>query len=114
LLELRLRHEADEGDIDPGTADRIRTANARLEDRHQHECEAGDWPSVYRIASRYNAIERWLETPALVYRLRRPDHSASAITQAAPIISIWAGITLIAKGRVPAAAENSILASALV
>lgn len=64
MLEQRLRHEMDEGDIDPDTADRIHGAIDQLEDRSQHECEEGDWHSVSRIAERYNGIEGWINGEA--------------------------------------------------
>ncbi|EGD58288.1 sensor histidine kinase [Novosphingobium nitrogenifigens DSM 19370] len=64
MLEQRLRHEVDEGDIDPGTAGRMHENIDRLEDRQRHECAEGDWDSVSRIAGRYDEIEGWMNAEA--------------------------------------------------
>lgn len=63
-LEDRLRHEVDEGDIDPDTAARMHGAIDSLEDRQRHECAEGDWPSVARIGWRYDRIEGWMNAEA--------------------------------------------------
>lgn len=64
MLEQRLHHEVDEGDIDPDTAGRIHEAIDRLEDRQHRECDEGDWRSIGRIAERYNGIEGWIDGEA--------------------------------------------------
>lgn len=64
MLEQRLRHEVDEGDLDPDTAGSIHDAIDRLEDHQRHECVEGDWRSVGRIAERYNGIEGWINGEA--------------------------------------------------
>ncbi len=64
LLEQRLGHEVDEGDIDPGTAARIHAAIDRLEDRQRHECDEGDWRAIGRIGERYGRIENWIDAEA--------------------------------------------------
>lgn len=66
-LENRLRHEQSEGDMDPYTAARIHQSIDRLEDQQRHECAEGDWRSLSRIGSRYERIERWIETAAHGY-----------------------------------------------
>lgn len=63
-LEARLRHEVDEGDIDPRRADRIHDAIDDLEARQRNECGEGDWRSVGRIAMRYDRIEGWINNEA--------------------------------------------------
>lgn len=67
-LEGRLRHEQQEGEIDPYTADRIHQAIDRLEYKQRHECAEGDWRSIARIGSRYDRIAQWIETSAHGYR----------------------------------------------
>lgn len=67
-LERRLRHEQQEGEIDPYTAHRIHQAIDRLEDRQRHECAEGDWRSIARIGSRYDRIGQWIDTSAHGYR----------------------------------------------
>ena len=64
MLEQRLHHEVDEGDIDPGIADRIHEAIDRLEDHQHRECDEGDWRSIGRIAERYDGIEGWINGEA--------------------------------------------------
>ncbi|NOW45241.1 hypothetical protein FHW96_001396 [Novosphingobium sp. SG751A] len=63
-LENRLDHEVDEGDIDPGTANRIHAAIDGLEDRQRHECAEGDVRSVREIGWRYDRIGQWMESAA--------------------------------------------------
>lgn len=63
-LEGRLRHEVDEGDIDPDTAGRMHDAIDGLEQRQRQECYEGDWPSVSRIADRFDRIEGWMNAEA--------------------------------------------------
>lgn len=63
-LEARLRHEVDEGDIDPRQAGRIHDAIDDLEGRQRNECGEGDWRSVNRIAMRYDRIEGWINASA--------------------------------------------------
>ena len=63
-LEGRLRHEVEEGDIDPGTSERMHFAIDDLERRQQHECYENDWRSVWRIADRYDRIEGWMNNEA--------------------------------------------------
>ena len=67
-LEARLRHEQQEGEMDPYTADRIHDAIDRLEDKQRHECAEGDWRSIARIGSRYDRIGQWIDTSAHGYR----------------------------------------------
>lgn len=59
-LEGRLRHEVDEGDIDPDTADRMHEAIDGLERAQQQECYERDWRSIWGIADRYDHIEGWM------------------------------------------------------
>lgn len=63
-LENRLDHEVDEGDIDPGTANRIHAAIDGLEGRQRHECAEGDVRSVREIGWRYDRIGQWMESAA--------------------------------------------------
>ncbi|MBU6266731.1 MAG: histidine kinase [Sphingomonadales bacterium] len=63
-LEGRLRHEEDEGEIDPGTADRMHEAIDRLEDRSRNECEEGDRRSIAGIAQRFDRIQAWMNNEA--------------------------------------------------
>jgi len=63
-LEGRLRHEQDEGEIDPGTADRMHDAIDRLEDRSRNECEEGDRRAIYGISQRFDRIQGWMENEA--------------------------------------------------
>ncbi len=63
-LESRLRHEEQEGDIDPGAADRIHDAIDRLEDRSRNECGEGDRRAIWTIAQRYDRIQSWIQNEA--------------------------------------------------
>lgn len=63
-LEERLGHEVDEGDIDPGTADRMHAAIDGLEGRQRKECAEGDVRSVREIGWRYDRIAQWMDTAA--------------------------------------------------
>ena len=63
-LEGRLRHEQDEGEIDPGTAERMHDAIDRLEDRSRDECEEGDRRTIWNISQRFDRIQGWMEREA--------------------------------------------------
>lgn len=63
-LEGRVRHEEEEGELDPRTADRMHDAIDRLEDRSRDECEEGDRRSIWRIAQQYDRIQGWIENEA--------------------------------------------------
>jgi len=63
-LEGRLNHEEREGEIDPGTADRIHEAIDRLEDRSRNECAEGDRRAIWNIAQRFDRIQGWMENEA--------------------------------------------------
>lgn len=63
-LEGRVRHEEEEGELDPRTADRMHDAIDRLEDRSRDECEEGDQHSIWGIAQQYDRIQGWIENEA--------------------------------------------------
>lgn len=63
-LEGRLRHEQNEGEIDPATADRMHDAIDRLEDRSRDECEEGDRRAIWGISQRFDRIQSWMENEA--------------------------------------------------
>lgn len=63
-LEGRLRHEQNEGEIDPDTAERMHDAIDRLEDRSRNECEEGDRRAIYGISQRFDRIQGWMEHEA--------------------------------------------------
>ncbi|HET9629601.1 MAG TPA: histidine kinase [Novosphingobium sp.] len=63
-LESRLRHEEQEGEIDPGRADRIHDAIDRLEDRSRDECAEGDRHAIWGLARQFDRIQAWLENEA--------------------------------------------------
>ena len=67
-LENRLRHEQQEGEMNPYVAARIHQAIDRLEDQQRHECAEGDWRSIARIGSRFDRIGQWIETAAHGYQ----------------------------------------------
>lgn len=67
MLEERLGHEVDEGDIDPDMADRMHAAIDGLEDRQRRECAEGDVRSVREIALRYDRIGQWMDRAAHGY-----------------------------------------------
>ena len=67
-LENRLRHEEQEGEIDPYAASRIHQAIDRLEDQQRNECAERDWRSIAAIGNRYDRIGQWIETSAHGYR----------------------------------------------
>jgi len=64
MLENRLRHEDDEGEIDDEDLDRIHNAIDRLEDKQDHECREGDWRNVRNISYQYDQIGAWIDREA--------------------------------------------------
>ena len=60
MLEARLGHEVDEGEIDERDARRIHAEIDRLEDKQRHECAEGDWRAVRAIAARYDRVGDWI------------------------------------------------------
>lgn len=64
MLEDRLRHEDDEGEIDDDDLDRIHGAIDRLEDKQDHECREGDWRGVRNISYQYDQIGAWIDREA--------------------------------------------------
>ncbi|HZU64356.1 MAG TPA: histidine kinase [Novosphingobium sp.] len=64
MLEARLGHEVEEGDIDPDTAGRMHDAIDGLEGRQRRECAEGDVRSVREIGWRYDRIGQWMEAAA--------------------------------------------------
>ena len=64
MLEDRLRHEVDEGEIDPDKAERMHAAIDRQEDGQRRECAEGDWRAVRDIARRYDRINQWMDREA--------------------------------------------------
>lgn len=64
MLEGRLRHEVDEEEIDPDTADRMHEAIDQLEDKARHECEEGDHRAIMGISQRFDRIQQWMENEA--------------------------------------------------
>ena len=63
-LEGRLRHEQNEGEIDPDTADRMHDAIDRLEGRSRNECEEGDRRGIWAISQRFDRIQAWMDREA--------------------------------------------------
>lgn len=63
-LESRLRHEQEEGEIDPRTADRMHDAIDQLEDQSRDECDEGDRRSIWGISQRFDRIQSWMENEA--------------------------------------------------
>jgi len=63
-LEGRLRHEEDEGEIDPGTADRMHDAIDQLEERSRNECEEGDRRAIWGVSQRFDRLQSWMDREA--------------------------------------------------
>ncbi|HWU04257.1 MAG TPA: histidine kinase [Novosphingobium sp.] len=64
MLEQRLGHEVEEGDIDPETADRMHAVIDQTEDRQRRECAEGDYRSVRELGWRYDRIGHWIDGAA--------------------------------------------------
>jgi len=64
MMEDRLRHEVEEGEIDLDFADRMHTAIDKLEDKARHECDEGDRRGIWGISQRFDRIQQWIENEA--------------------------------------------------
>lgn len=60
-LQNRIHRELHEGDVDRYGADRMDRTIDQLDYRSRQECEEGDHRSIWKIAQRYDHIERWLQ-----------------------------------------------------
>ena len=67
-LQERLRHEVNEGEIDPREADHIADRIAGLSARARHECSEGDGRAIWDIAGRYDGIQQWIDRSAHGWR----------------------------------------------
>jgi hypothetical protein len=63
-LQGKLRHEWNEGELDPRTAQRIERELYKLQYKAREECAERDWGAVQGIAQRYDRIESWMEREA--------------------------------------------------
>jgi hypothetical protein len=60
-LQERLRHEVNEGKIDPRDAERLADRIAGLSAKARHECSESDGRAVGDIAGRYDGIQQWID-----------------------------------------------------
>lgn len=65
-LQSQLRHEWNEGEIDPRTAQRIDNDLYKLQRKSYEECSERDWNAVRKIAQKYDEI---------AWRIDREAHS---------------------------------------